>query len=68
MEKLDHESDGVTKGVVQLQVAHHEAADTLKKPQLLLDAFELLLEFPDSAGHDLIMAHLRTVSGVVHEG
>jgi hypothetical protein len=57
--ELDHERNHAAKRIVQFYVADHEAADALKKPQLLFNAFELLLEFPDSAGHALIMAQLR---------
>ena len=56
MQELDHQSDNVAQRLIQFQVANHKAADTLKEPQLLFNAFELLLEFPDSAGHALIMA------------
>ena len=65
MHELNHQRHDVAQSFVEFHVTHHEAADALKKPQLLLNAFELLLEFPDSAGHDLIMAQLPHTAGSV---
>ena len=63
MHELNHQRHDVAQSFVKFHVTHHEAADALKKPQLLFNAFELLLEFPDSAGHDLIMAQLLRMAG-----
>ena len=62
MQELDHQSDNIAQRLIQFEVTHHEAANTLKEPQLLFNAFELVLEFADSAGHALIMAQPQPVS------
>ena len=38
---------------MEIRIANHKPADTLKETQLLFNAFELMLEIPNSAGHDL---------------
>ena len=45
---------------MKIRIANHKPADTLKETQLLFSAFELMLEFPNSAGHDLYYGSLRT--------
>ena len=46
----------------EIRIANHKPADTLKKAQLLFNAFELMLELPNSAGHDLYYGSLKDKS------
>ena len=51
--ELHYQRHGILKRGVCIHVPNHRPADPLEQSQLLLGAFEVLLEFPNSAGHEL---------------
>ncbi len=57
MNEFHHQPDNRLQSICQLHIPNHVAADPLKQPKLFFRTFKLLLELPESARHDLIMAH-----------
>ena len=62
LHELDHQADNAAQCRMEIRIANHKPADTLKETQLLFNAFELMLEIPNSAGHDLYYGSPKTTA------